>query len=226
LRFACARTVGATALVMISPILGAACTAHHSRRVATGTTRASDRLSAPVAVVAGTPIPRSFFKKGMAVKAAAYRHEFGASSLDRTASRRLRDDTLMSLVRDIAVVLEARRLHLAPPKGSALTVATQNPTLMSELYRRLYAFAAHSVPPPRNPGVRAALARGFDPEMAGRVLTPSQVAIYNRWLAARDRAASEWFKTLFLSYARRTHYAAGFAPYDLGGATGPIPRRR
>ena len=226
MRFACARTVGATALIVISPMLGAACTAHHAPSPGSGTIRASGRSRAPVAVVAGTAIPRSFFEKGMAVKAAAYRREFGASNLDPAALRRLRDETLMTLVRDIAVVLEARRVHLAPPKGSALTVATQNPTLMSELYRRLYAFAARRVPPPRNPGVRTALARGFDPEMAGRVLTPTQVAIYNRWLAARDRAASDWFKTLFLSYARRTHYAAGFVPDDLGGATGPIPRPR
>lgn len=54
--------------------------------------------------------------------------------------------------------------------------------------------------------------RGFDPEVVGGILPPSQVAIYNRWLAARDRAASGWFKTLFRRYALRTRYAQGFAP--------------
>jgi len=84
--------------------------------------------------------------------------------------------------------------------------------LMGGLYRRLYAFAARRVPLPRNRRVRDALARGFDPEVVGGILPPSQVAIYNRWLAARDRAASGWFKTLFRRYALRTRYAQGFAP--------------
>jgi hypothetical protein len=163
-------------------------------------------------VVAGTPIPRSFFEKGLMIKVAAYRRAFGASSLDAAALRRLRDETLTGLVRDIVVVLEARRLHLAPTKAGALNVITEHSGLIPILYERLYSFAARGVPPPRNARIRAALAQGIDPDYIGSVLTRREVLLYNRWMAARDRVATAWFKRLFRRYARRTEYAAGFRP--------------
>jgi hypothetical protein len=148
----------------------------------------------------------------MAIKIAADRRRFGSSGLNAAGLRHLRDETLTGLVDDVVVVLEARRLRLAPARGNALSFVTEHPGLVRGLYERLYALAARRVSVPRNAHIRSALAERIDPEYIGTLLTPKERPLYNRWQAARDRTATAWFRSLFRRYAKRTQYAPGFRP--------------
>jgi hypothetical protein len=163
----------------------------------------------PVAVVAGVRVPRLVVEQRLRVSLVAA----GIAQSPPPGSRQyleVRSDVVRSLVQDITVMIEARRLRLIPRRTPVLATVIDSPGLVQIAYQRLYAYAARGVPRPRDSRIVAA-AR-IDEHELGTFLTASELKLYYRWQTERDRVASKWFEALFKHYAARTRYAAGWAP--------------
>lgn len=122
-----------------------------------------------------------------------------------------RSTVVTALVNDAVLVDEARRLHLL--RGLSLRALAARPDLTAVLNRRLYGYAARSVPLPADRRARAyaklvADARGEDADAIedGMGASAATVANYDSWLTRRDEVASAWFGRLYARYRSLTTY--------------------
>jgi hypothetical protein len=167
--------------------------------------------SATVAVVWGNPIPRSLFRKGMAIRIKSAQAQTGHAPRPGTSAyRSLQDETMRQLVNDVVVVAEARRLGVVEFAGPVAEYVVHHPAQTTHTWPMLYDFAARTVPEPGDPKVVRATT--FDEDALPDLLTPKQLHEYYAWQARRDRVASAWFKRLFRRYAAHTTYSSGFRP--------------
>jgi len=120
------------------------------------------------------------------------------------------------LVNDAVLVDEARRLRLL--HGLSLHALAARPDLTAVLNRRLYGYAARSVPLPDNRQVRVyaklvADAHGEDADDIedGVGGTNADVRDYDDWLTKRDQVASAWFGRVFARYRTLTIYLPAHA---------------
>ena len=122
----------------------------------------------------------------------------------------VQDQIVRQLVPDVTVVAEARRLGLVEFSGlvavHVATHAAQDPGVR----KRLYDYAARSVPTPHDPKV--VKAQGYNLDARPGPAHTRELRVFYAWQARRDRLAGAWFRALFRRYGASTWYAPGFRP--------------
>jgi hypothetical protein len=167
----------------------------------------AQRATAAV-VVNGNPIPRWLVQKGVRIRFAT---TTGAPAPPGTPTYQyVQDQIVRQLVQDVTVVAEARRLGLAEFSGPVAVHVATHAAQTQALWKRLYDYAARSVPTPHDPKV--VKAQGYNLDAHPNRLTAREVRVFYAWEARRDRLAGTWFSALFRRYRVHTWYAPGFRP--------------
>lgn len=170
--------------------------------------RSSHRRATAAVVVDGNPIPRWLVQKGVRIRFAT---TSGAPAPPGTPTYQyVQDQIVRQLVQDVTVVAEARRLGLVEFSGPVAVHVATHAAQTQALWKRLYDYAARSVPTPHDPKV--VKAQGYNLDAQPNRLTDRELRVFYAWEARRDRLAGVWFRALFRRYGANTSYAPGFRP--------------
>ena len=170
--------------------------------------RSSAQRATAAVVVDGNPIPRWLVRKGVRIRFATTP---GAPAPPGTPTYQyVQDQIVRQLVQDVTVVAEARRLGLVEFPGLVAVHVATHASQTQALWKRLYDYAARSVPTPHDPKV--VKAQSYNLDAHPNRLTTRELRVFYAWEARRDRLAGAWFRALFRRYGARTWYAPGFRP--------------
>ena len=169
--------------------------------------RSSAQRATAAVVVDGNPIPRWLVRKGVRIRFATT--PGGAPAPPRTPTYQyVQDQIVRQLVQDVTVVAEARRLGLAEFPGLVAVHVATHAAQTQALWKRLYDYAARSVPTPHDPKV--VKAQGYNLDAHPNRLTTRELRVFYAWQARRDRLVGAWFGAL--SPVRGEHLVCAWIP--------------